>query len=491
MFMSIASRLSSLLIQKDVLGELLNKAVSPSQDTRSSEFFRWAREQADIILEASDYDIGKLDALDRALSSRSRRAQTLAQHLIVKLALSKACMMSVQIPLRIAIVVPTFREMTRIRPRGEKTAPDKVWNTPEGHEPHPNGEDFVYEKAAQIDWLKKANPLNKFVTIYMDDGCNQQSALLVRQILEANNRQADTESVYELDEIIKNSHKDPLSLASRSVSNLNSATDSKKSGSVYAGMALAIEDHDADIIVYTDADLSYDLGMVGSLVYPIITGSSVSVVANRRHERSFTEDVSSDSHDPSKRRMKALIGSLRAYLFEGILPRDTQAGFKAFRSDIVRQLIEFDDKNPSLAFDVQLLARVHKLTGSTPMTMPIVCIDSPEETTADQAETYRNMVKTYIDVLDELKLPLDDNQKTARFILEAIAGKGMDHPQMMWNRLSALMRDDHQDDPTIFKAASRIRRHFFTESNNTASSLPITTSTLEDLKSIVTKLTQE
>lgn len=447
-------------------------------DHRSSAFLESTRNKADEIIEDFGADPQKIEELSRHMSTEGR-AYGFSEQIACKLALSKVRINQINQSLKIAIIVPVFREIARMRPRHSHGVPTG-WITPEDHAPHPHGENFVYEKSNQIKWLTENNDLVKIEMIYVDDACDMGSKEDIAELITANNLVGH--HVYSLEDLLLQNEGRTKTLIGSAIADLGSADQSQKSGAVYAGLALGIEEHGANILVYTDADLSYDLGQTGNLIYPLIAKGAQVAVADRRHPLSSTEDVHTAVHDEGKKRIKAILGSLRADLFNDILPPDTQAGFKAITARAAIEVIKMPGKDASFAFDVQLLARLRKITGKLPASVATVCIDSPEESTADGTRTYQQMAKTYLDVLDELNIQLDKDQEKSLKALTALAGIGRRNPEEVWNTFRAFLQDgaNHRDTVTA-KALSRLRAYFSVKSNNTAVALPLTDKLKDDL----------
>lgn len=459
-------------------------------DARSPHFLELVRRNADHLIEEYSGDLSILEKKEREPFEGDRRQWNgIGEHLTLKLALSKARLQTIQKKIRIGIVVPVFRETVRMRPRANHTISDG-WTALTGQDPHPHGENFVCEKAKQVAWLTSGNQYIDIRIIYVDDACDCGSGELIRELLTVNKH--TNSHVYDLRDIITHVADDTESLVSKSVADLSSPDDSQKSGSVYAGIALAIEEHECDIIVYTDADLSYDLGQLGNLIHPLIFEDAVAAVADRRDPRSYTEDTHSDVHEMDKKRMKAILGSLRAHLFSDILPSDTQAGFKAVWAHHVRPVVEMPKKDSTFAFDVQFLARLNQHTGKLPATVATVCIDSPEETTADGTRTYQLMAKTYLDVLNELGVSLTEQQKISYTILELLAGERHNMSDVVWKAFSHLMQDvDIVLEDRIHEARVRLKKYFSVPSNNTAVSLPLEDVHIGDLQLVMSHILRE
>src|SRR3984957_532907 len=146
---------------------------------------------------------------------------------------------------------------------------------------HPHGEDFVRTKVRQLDWLTGGLPGVTWSIIACDDGCPDQpsSADLMTDIAAAEGYPAKghrSVTVLRLAGGIAGGV--PISPA---FDRLTSTDQSRKGGSILAGLAAAIDPARADgtgrhVVCYTDADLSANLAQLGSLAAPVVAGDKVS-----------------------------------------------------------------------------------------------------------------------------------------------------------------------------------------------------------------------
>ena len=101
-------------------------------------------------------------------------------------------------------------------------------------------------------------------------------------------------------------------------------------------MAVAAErDRSNHVVVFTDADLSTHLGQIGLLVAPIVQDGYDAAIGSRREPMSVV----------IKSGARNLRGKLFIYLWKRLIPKlspivDTQCGFKAFRADVARGIVE-------------------------------------------------------------------------------------------------------------------------------------------------------
>ncbi len=348
------------------------------------------RHYADSLLIQYDHSLIELKKLELELHNNPKTP--LFIHAGVKLAISKALFSLINKPIQVGIVVSVFRESHRLRPREINGLIFSTSSTESALDPHPHGENFVIEKDRQLRWLTKINPNITCRLIWVDDGCDTDTGKSIQNIID-HRKLHETHEVLFLEELIQNTSNQSVDLLKEAVVELKSTKDSKKGGSVYAGMASSIISGD-DIVVYTDADLSYNLGLLGTLIQPIVGGASA-VTGNRRHELSVSEDAEF-LHSEGKKRTKILLGTIRNELLGHYLPTDTQAGFKAFDTTNLATVVAMPDKVTDMSFDIQLLARHAAASGVVATSVPIVVLDSSELTTADNSDTYSSMAKTVL-----------------------------------------------------------------------------------------------
>jgi glycosyltransferase involved in cell wall biosynthesis len=109
----------------------------------------------------------------------------------------------------------------------------------------------------------------------------------------------------------------------------------------------------APIALFSDADLSTPLTETPKLVAPIRAGEYDLVFGSRALDRSLI-----GVHQPWRREQSGRIFNLVMRLATGLPFWDTQCGFKAFRLDVCRPIIE-DSKIDRFGFDVELLYVAH------------------------------------------------------------------------------------------------------------------------------------
>jgi glycosyltransferase involved in cell wall biosynthesis len=109
----------------------------------------------------------------------------------------------------------------------------------------------------------------------------------------------------------------------------------------------------APIALFSDADLSTPLSETPKLVAPIRAGEYDLVFGSRALDRSLI-----GTHQPWRREQSGRVFNLAMRLATGLPFWDTQCGFKAFRMDVCRPLVEAG-KIDRFGFDVELLYVAH------------------------------------------------------------------------------------------------------------------------------------
>jgi glycosyltransferase involved in cell wall biosynthesis len=109
----------------------------------------------------------------------------------------------------------------------------------------------------------------------------------------------------------------------------------------------------APIALFSDADLSTPLTETPKLVAPIRAGEYDLVFGSRALDRSLI-----GTHQPWRREQSGRVFNLVMRLATGLPFWDTQCGFKAFRMDVCRPIVE-GAKIDRFGFDVELLYVAH------------------------------------------------------------------------------------------------------------------------------------
>ena len=364
---------------------------------RADQLYRLQALADGLIMRAPQ--LADLDALELVLF-RSPNALIFVKTAL-KLARSKLIVRAIEHPMKISVVFAMYKEHNRIR----------------SIEEHPHGEDFLRRKVDQLNWLCTANPNVKWDLIPVDDGCPEQSGHIAQTIVRQENLE-DRVHVHFLEEAIQNN--------AGPVKKLQSTAESQKGGAIIYGMWQAAQSSSIDphIIVYTDADLSTHLGQVGLLVDPILNQNKGVAIGSRRESDSVVV----------KKGGRNTRGKLFIYLWKRMLPDlgyiiDTQCGFKAFRAevvqDIVNDLIEF-----KFAFDIELLLKAERTAPDSIAKVGVAWIDSEAASTTTAIQPYLPMLKK-IAAMYRIYLPKNRvSEQFAQFIDhmdDRIFNKLLDH----------------------------------------------------------------
>ena len=265
-------------------------------------------------------------------------------------------------PIHLTVVWAMYGETGRMVPRAE----------------HPHGEDFVRTKVRQLDWLTGGLPGVTWSIIACDDGCSDQpsSADLMTEIAAAEGYPKEgnrSVTVLRLAEVIANGPS-----ISPAFDRLTSTDQSRKGGSILAGLAAAVGSGPAQatgaglhVVSYTDADLSANLAQLGSLAAPIVGGDKVVAALGQRYGIDGAvliraDGPSTEPHSTGDKPDKVII-LFRHFVRALLVPSlahvlDTQAGFKAFDGPALRPVIgEMTSFNET--FDVELLIHLAQRYG--------------------------------------------------------------------------------------------------------------------------------
>lgn len=341
-------------------------------DFRDPTILTIARSRADHLLAATT-DPDELWALEQAAATsyagHPEGSFTKLSQLAIKLARSRAFILTTPTPVFLSLVVPAYGENVRLLPRG----------TDPGHDP--NGEDFVIQKSIQLEWLV-ADTESGYEVVVVDDMSKPDPVLSGEAIaaVVAENDIPNFKILYLTDGVTAEKHGDGVVAAS--LRHVEIPKNTRKAGAVYYGAAKAIEARGAGhehVIGLTDCDLSVDCAQFGNLIAPIIAGA-VAAAGSRRLPESVLEI------EPGRNTRANAARYFREILLAGLLPRDTQCGAKAFSADALGQVIEAGLDIMDFSFDIELLTKLALRFGADRVApVPVAWFDSSELTTTDSS----------------------------------------------------------------------------------------------------------
>jgi hypothetical protein len=347
----------------------LDAAVTDREpDFRAPETLAATRDAADLILARSPNG-AELWALEQA-STAPGAGLTRLTRLAVKLARSRTFLLNSDRPLRASIVIPAYGENVRLMPRGHGNGSD------------PDGEDFVVQKSAQLEWLF-AGTGSSYRVIAVDDMSKaepESSGEAIARVV-AEHGVPHFEVIFLADGVRQ--EKATGGLVSAALRGVEIPKNTRKAGAVYYGAATAVEaagtgpDH---VVVITDCDLSVDLGQLGNLLAPIVAGDAVAAAGSRRLPESVLEIEAGRNTRANAARY------FREILLRGLLPRDTQCGAKAFAAAAIAEVITSGLDVLDFSFDIELLTKTALRFGPERISaVPVAWFDSSELTTTDSS----------------------------------------------------------------------------------------------------------
>jgi hypothetical protein len=335
---------------------------------------------------------------------------------------------------------------------------------------HPHGEDFVRVKVRQLDWLTGGLPGVTWSIIACDDGCPDRpsSADLMTDIAAAEGYPSEghrSVRALRLAEMIGGN----VSI-SPAFDRLTSTEQSRKGGSILAGLAAAVAAGPArangagrHLACYTDADLSANLAQLGSLAAPVVTGDKVTgdkvvgALGQRygidgavlvRPDGPVTEPCSTGGK-PDK-----IIILFRHFVRALLIPSlaqvlDTQAGFKVFDAaalvPVLGQMSSFNE-----TFDVELLIHLAQRYGPQALAVePIVFTEDFAATNFPSVEPgprHLAMVRQVVELYDRLVAQVAPVTGEAADLLTLIRALDLDE----YVTLIEHLRAEDRDDPTLF-----------------------------------------
>ncbi|MGK0202960.1 MAG: hypothetical protein ACI9S9_002033 [Planctomycetota bacterium] len=349
--------------------------------------------------------------------------------------------------LHLSVVWAMYNETARILPKADSE----------------HGEDLVRAKVAQMRWLFEGTADNQtWELLACDDGCPESpsSSEVMQSIIDADGL-GDCARVIKLVDAIAGKADVGAGFA-----RLRTPADSRKGGSIAYGMWFATKqplgaavgaEH---VVLYTDADLSSNLAQAGSLVHAIVAEGYDSAIGQRyglsgsilvKEEGAITEPRSTGAK-PSRN-----ILLLRHFARVVLLPRlatvlDTQAGFKAFKKDVLDQVLT--DMNAfSETFDVELMLR-NALRGSeqpcalVPMlfTEDFVLTNFPS---VDPGQQHLDMIQQIVGIHDACVGDVEPALGEAADLLAFFRELDLPRYQRLLDNLEALDKTGI-DDPNLF-----------------------------------------
>ena len=351
--------------------------------------------------------------------------------------------------IHLSVVWAMYGETGRMVPRAE----------------HPHGEDFVRAKVRQLDWLTSGLPGVTWSIIACDDGCPDvpSSADLMMDIAAAEGYPREghrSVTVLKLADMIASG----VSI-SPAFDRLTSPDESRKGGSILAGLTAAIRARPADangagrhVVCYTDADLSANLAQLGSLAAPVVAGGQVAGALGQRYGVDGAVLVRVDGpvtepHSTGDKPDKIIV-LFRHFVRALLVPSlahvlDTQAGFKAFDAaalgPAIGQMTSFNE-----SFDVELLIHLAQHYGSRALAVePIVFTEDFAATkfpSVTPGPRHLAMIHQVVELYDRLVAPIDPVTGEAADLLTLI--KTLDLRDYV--TLIEHLRSEDGDDATLF-----------------------------------------
>jgi hypothetical protein len=281
-------------------------------------------------------------------------------HLAIKLALSKMYLNTLTTKAHLTVVVAMFKEHNRIQSK----------------KAHPAGEDFIRRKVAELNWLYGPKADGAFDLIFVDDGCPEKSGLIAADIIEKEGY--DNVRVLFLEQAVVS--------GSPMTKGFKSTDDSQKGGAIQYGLWEAIrhsQNQNELIVLYTDADLSTNIGQAGLLLKQLANSKTMCATGSRYGPGGVYCTPNGAQGLSEYDRLRLVF---RNYVRAGLLPQlgpevDTQCGFKAFKAEALAATLEkLVDKGSSFDMELLLLITLNYDHGGRTVTQaPIVWIESNEE----------------------------------------------------------------------------------------------------------------
>ena len=415
----------------------MDKALAPVRDLTDSD-------QNQAVLDAASALAGGRAAPGRVVASHGPAVAAEA----VAAARSRRRLGEFTGPIHLTVVWAMYGETGRMVPRTE----------------HPHGEDFVRAKVRQLDWLTGGLPGVTWSIIACDDGCPDRpsSADLMTDIAAAEGYPTEghrSVTVLRLAELIGGA----ISI-SPAFDRLTSTDQSRKGGSILAGLATAVRTEPTPanggrhVVCYTDADLSANLAQLGSLASPVVAGDEVAGALGQRYGIEGAVLVRADGpvtepHSTGDKPDKIII-LFRHFVRALLIPSlahvlDTQAGFKVFDAaalgPAIRQMTSFNE-----TFDVELL--IHLAQHYGPQALAVEPIAFTEDFAATNFPSvtpgprHLAMVHQVVELYDRFIAPIAPVTGEAADLLALIGTLDLDD----YVTLIEHLRAEDVGDPTLF-----------------------------------------
>jgi hypothetical protein len=352
-------------------------------------------------------------------------------------------------PIHLTVVWAMYGETGRMVPRAA----------------HPHGEDFVRTKVRQLDWLTGGLPGVTWSIIACDDGCPDRpsSADLMTGIAAAEGYPREghrSVTVLRLAEVIGGEAS-----ISPAFDRLTSTEQSRKGGSILAGLAAAVGTEPArangagrHVACYTDADLSANLAQLGSLAAPVVAGDKVVGALGQRYGIEGAVLVRADGpatepHSTGDKPDKIIV-LFRHFVRALLIPPlaqvlDTQAGFKVFDAaalgPVIPQMTSFNE-----TFDVELLIHLAQHYGPGALAVePIVFTEDFAATnfpSVTPGPRHLAMVQQVVELYDRFVAPVAPVTGEAADLLTLVRTLDLDG----YVTLIEQLRAEDSGDPTLF-----------------------------------------
>lgn len=334
----------------------------------------------------------ELVELERQLAESTEKVSAILA-LSAKVALSKLVISELSSPIHVSVVFAVYKEHERILDAAA----------------HPHGENFLIRKRDQLRWLFDGAEGCDWDLTVVDDGCPEGSGRIAEAIISEQTGDDKMRVLY-LDDAIR----EGLPVAA----SLSDSSESQKGGSIHFGMWDATRrDRANHIVAFTDADLSTHLGQVGLLVDRIVNDGFDVAIGSRRELNSVVV----------KQGARNTRGKLFIYLWKRLLPElsrivDTQCGFKAFRSEVAREIV-VDCIEPKFAFDIELLLKSELRREGSISKVGIGWLDSEAASTTTDLAPYLSMLCAMVAMYRRYGVRSSESERFADFIESLSTGQ--------------------------------------------------------------------
>jgi len=298
--------------------------------------------------------------------------------------------------LNLTILIPVYHELNRLKSKRKSFT----------------GEDFLTVKLNQLQTLFSGSQNINWNIVFVSDEAPSDSvtiAAMKKKLQKLQLSQEVNDNVLFLD------YNDFAVLEKLQDQDKVDYFDAKmkksvKGGAIQYALKYLFSEHSSfnpDYLLMSDSDLSFDLGLIGNLLYDSVINKSDVVIGSRNMEDSYIVGKS-ESRQVLSKGFNLLVKSMLALNIN-----DTQVGAKMYRASLLKELAPKLREN-SMSYDVEILKKL-QIANVSIKEIPIVWIDSSMESHSnDQViSMFSGILSIYDDIYGKSELAKRDTVNVA------------------------------------------------------------------------------